>query len=85
MPLQDATAANAAPRSADRGADRGDRVSHKALRAVVIGTNIVRLAAAAIAGAILMIVFSVAWIVIFFWLATLSVIGFARSLSAGRR
>jgi hypothetical protein len=47
MSLQDATAANAAPRSADRGADRGDPGSYKALSAVVIGTNIVRLAAAA--------------------------------------
>jgi hypothetical protein len=90
MPLQDATAASAAPRSADRVADRGGRVSHLALRAVAIGTNIVLLVAAAIARAILMIVFSLAWIVMFWivvfsWIATLSVIGFARSLSAGRR
>jgi hypothetical protein len=83
--MRHTTAANAAPRSTDRGAERGDRGSHQALRGVVIGTNIVLLAAAAIAGAILMIVSSLAWIVIFFWMATLSVIGFARSLSAGRR
>jgi hydroxylaminobenzene mutase len=42
-----------------------------------MGTNIVLRASAAIAGAILMIVFSLAWIVIFLWMATSSVIGFA--------